>query len=223
MSQRRTKTQMVNDLNSDFTDVRTIGSNIWRYQRSDGTVVVRYYETDIVSTTLDGTTTLNSGGFRTITTKKRINQHLFGSWNLYTNEGVWYLSDGKKERFIFRDGITINPDGTITGAGQNEGSIGDLQRKIKQYCNAMKDLDQLPLPGTGDCFICRMPEPDCIESHLDEIYIHGTLILNAMRSNSCTDFIIAMAFSTGPLAQRGKEFAVRAVRKYLKKQIGVSS
>src|SRR5439155_16066680 len=42
----------------------------------DGTVAVRYHRTDVATLHPDGTVTLRTGGWRTVTTRRRINQAL---------------------------------------------------------------------------------------------------------------------------------------------------
>ena len=64
----------------------------------DGDIHVRYHDTDVVVFGVD-TITLSSGGFKTVTTKARINACLSGTG--------WRLCQTKKEWFVERDGLII--------------------------------------------------------------------------------------------------------------------
>ena len=77
----------------------------------DGTVAVRYHRTDVATLHPDGTVTLRTGGWRTVTTKRRINQALryFGVPTvLYQFKWDWYLAPyDQGERIPFHDGMRI--------------------------------------------------------------------------------------------------------------------
>lgn len=86
---------------------------------SEGVVVI-YHKTRVALLRTDGTIVLNSGGWRTVTTKKRINQALdtWGShYGLYQEKGEWYLRDARMGdaawspacRVPFQDGMTLRP------------------------------------------------------------------------------------------------------------------
>ena len=72
-----------------------------------GGIAVRYHATDVV-TVRDGVVTLNSGGWRTATTKKRVNAYLPDGWSLYQHRHEWFLR-GPVETLPFTDGVTV-PD-----------------------------------------------------------------------------------------------------------------
>jgi hypothetical protein len=78
--------------------------------RTEGTrTVVRYHETDVVS--FDASTIrLNSGGWRTYTTKARMNQasNQFGlGYNVEQDKGQWYVRFNGG-RMPFFDGCIID-------------------------------------------------------------------------------------------------------------------
>jgi len=69
---------------------------------------LRYHATDVVTARNDGTVTLNSGGWRTATTKKRINAYLPAGWSLFQSNFEWFLRELPSGRTLpFTDGITI--------------------------------------------------------------------------------------------------------------------
>lgn len=81
-------------------------------------IAVSYHGTKVVTAHADGTFTLNSGGYRTPTTKDRINE--YSPARVWQERGVWYLAgrnqDGsldwsKAGRVKFFDGIRVDASG----------------------------------------------------------------------------------------------------------------
>jgi hypothetical protein len=75
-----------------------------------------YHWTDVVVICRDGTIILNSGGYHTVTTKRRINQYLPEGWWLWQKDFVWYVSNSHSslrasKTYLFRDGFRIGPRG----------------------------------------------------------------------------------------------------------------
>ena len=76
---------------------------------ADGTHI-RYHSTDVVSFTNE-TITLRTGGWRTVTTKARMNQasNQFAlGFSVYQSKGIWYvriLSGGAQHRLTFDGSI----------------------------------------------------------------------------------------------------------------------
>lgn len=74
------------------------------YARRDhqtGDVIVRFHSTDIVTIHPDGSRTLTSGGYHTMTTKDRIGT--YGGVRLWSDRGDWVVNGTHQ----FRDGMTI--------------------------------------------------------------------------------------------------------------------
>ena len=71
---------------------------------------VRYHWTNVVEICRNGACYLRSGGYRTLTTKRRINQYLPFGWHLYQENFEWYVSHGSKT-YLFRSGFRIGPRG----------------------------------------------------------------------------------------------------------------
>lgn len=81
------------------TSIRTVGDD----------TIVRYYQTDIVAFD-DRRIVLDSGGWRTVSTKDRMNQasREFGlEFDVYQQDFVWYIAFAGKPARPFRDGITL--------------------------------------------------------------------------------------------------------------------
>ena len=80
----------------------------------DGSVAVRYHRTDVATLHPDCSVTLRSGGWRTLTTKRRINQafEFFGiPARLYQRQHEWYVGAHGGDSIEFQDGITVRLDG----------------------------------------------------------------------------------------------------------------
>ena len=74
-----------------------------------------------------------------------------------------------------------------------------MLRKIKKYVDLITE-DNLPIPSNGDCWYCLMKEVktgkplgDCTSdkdhliSHMEEGYVVGSLLVNAMREAGYRD------------------------------------
>jgi len=92
--------------------MHTVGKTATSISTTDGQTAVRYHATDVVKFTAE-TITLDSGGWRTVTTKARMNQAAtqFGlGYQVYQLKGVWYVDtlDSTPGRLEFTDGMIIN-------------------------------------------------------------------------------------------------------------------
>ncbi len=80
-------------------------------------VAVRLYGTDVVTIHRDGTYTLRTGGYHTVTTKQRLNA--YGPCRVYERRGVWYCRPNGTpqgqpshwEEFPFVDGMRVDATG----------------------------------------------------------------------------------------------------------------
>ena len=83
------------------TKPKILENNTIEYFRSNGERVIRLYRTDIVTFSPDGhSVTLDSGGYRTATTKDRMNR--YSGFTISRIKRSWYI-DGVP----YYDGITI--------------------------------------------------------------------------------------------------------------------
>src|SRR5258708_1370256 len=113
---------MRTNLSSQFTPdqraaykLRIVKRNTFQFER-DGETVIRLHETDIVRKR-NGYVILNSGGWKTVTTKDRMNDHLPAGYRLFSDHGQWYVAPWrgswetlKRERVPFFDGMAIPND-----------------------------------------------------------------------------------------------------------------
>jgi hypothetical protein len=80
---------------------RKVGNNTYAYIEYDGSVSISLHGTTVVRFYPNGLVKLNSGGYHTHTTKKRINQ--YSPVRVYQKNFEWFLSDGTP----FEDNILV--------------------------------------------------------------------------------------------------------------------
>ncbi len=88
---------------------RKVANNTYLNRRDDKTIAVTLHSTDVVTAHEDGTLTLNSGGWRTITTKDRINAWLPRGYILCQHDGGWFIRT-PQETYEYEDLMTIPPE-----------------------------------------------------------------------------------------------------------------
>jgi hypothetical protein len=167
-------------------------------------ITVLYHGNGVVNFFPDGTTTFNSCGWKTSTTKERINWFLPDGFSLYQSKSVWYLSQrgdgvGHKlpQSYIFADGIAIK-NGTVYNTGA-EDTTKDTIKTIKKYVDGyIKALLAMEVesPSSGDCWYCVMKDASGknlgeltndtshILSHMEESYYVPSLLVNAFKFNN---------------------------------------
>lgn len=86
-------------------------------------------------------TVYESGGWRTVTTKQRMNE--YGVARIFSDRGVWYAHLGSDSDAVpYADGLTLNADGTWSHVGNPRAT----QRKRKQWpLRRMARVSFLPL------------------------------------------------------------------------------
>jgi hypothetical protein len=218
-----------------------IERNTFRYATTDNREVIRLHHTDIVESLGNGRFRLNSGGFKTITTKDRMNHglRLFDSkFYVYSERGLWFVQERHSERqpIPFRDGMVIPDSFDLPAERKRAERAGAAALKLKArisafVCETLADGSELPVPNGGDCLLCwadiasmdsdrnaTFGSPDHIESHVKEKYMHGSLIRAAFRSAGLTDYAMRLyCYSGRPDHKRVRQI----VRKYIGKRLGL--
>ena len=96
-----------------MTQLRKVTGVATSIRMEQGKTIVRYHSTDVVTVYPNGNVKLDTGGWRTATTKVRMNQASaqFGlGFRVYADKGEWYVSfppDWSKEGRIAFDGDTL--------------------------------------------------------------------------------------------------------------------
>lgn len=83
-------------------DSRKVGNNTYATIEYDKSVAIRLHGTTVVRFYPNGLVKLNSGGYHTSTTKKRINK--YSPVSVYQKNFEWFLSDGTP----FEDNILVS-------------------------------------------------------------------------------------------------------------------
>lgn len=222
--------------------IKKIARNTWQYIDSDGSRVVRFHRTDVVREFPDGRVQFNSGGYRSSATKDRFG-YTKSPYKVYQNKGVWYVREGVNS-IPYYDGIIL-PDAFKTAeTSTTEKDELALFKRINKYCRIIRNMENLPIPNNGDCWYCSMfqaekpatPNPNSqmgyardvgqsgpvsdsehLLNHIDEGYVHGSLLVNAMRWDGMRDAGISMMLH----GRAPHDLVAGRVRRYLKRKLGV--
>ena len=215
---------------------KIIARNTFKFTDINGNEHIRLHNTTIITKTPDGKVILHSGGYKSKTTKERIND--FSGYTLYQKKSIWYVHSryGSADNYPsipFYDGMIL-PDSFLKPLqGSTSDIAGDTTKLVKEI-NTFSDLIvkgvKWPMPSEGDCWACSMKDKagkimgesgdnkaHLIE-HMKESYMHGSLIVNAMLQAGYQDKQIGFYWNSPNLNDTVK----RAVRKYLKKALGIA-
>lgn len=215
---RTTKKEMLKDTQGVISS-KLIDRNTLKIEYANGTSAIRLHKTDIITFNKDRVI-LNSGGWRTVTTKDRINK--FSPVKIYQQHGIWYLQTGE----MFFDGITVRNGKPTKTKKVNLAKIERMKKQINKFVSQITK-DNLPVPSSGDCWLCsfhtedgktwgevRNGNADHLAQHLKENYLHGSLLVNAMHSVGYRDEQIGVHY-----ALKFADTFRRATRKYLQKNL----
>ena len=195
---KRTKGELLSNTenvkNSKFIDNNTLS-----LEYCSGIKAIRLHNTDVI-TFVDNTIVLNSGGWRTATTKDRINK--YSPIRINQDRGKWYANS-----LLFFDGITFDNAGKCLSQPVKDNSAKEnkMKARIKKFC-AMVTEKNLPLPNSGDCWYCCLHttegksmgelgnDKDHLLQHIKDGYLHGSLLVNAMRFKGYNDKQISIHY-----------------------------
>jgi hypothetical protein len=165
---------------------------------------LKLHDTYIITWYADGRTELNTGGWRTVTTKARINEYLADGFGISQVRGQWYLTRYQNGQHtdlcLFEDGLIIAADETISGGTpiEEKTKLLALRRKVNQFADGFARAfaaGDVSAPSAGDCFYCGMREvkthkplgevtgdKDHLLSHLEENYYVPSILCRAMET-----------------------------------------
>lgn len=214
-----------------------------RVQKRDNGIAIKYHYTDVVLFTPEYIE-LNSGGYRTLTTKSRMCESLPNS-AVYQERGIWYVARNwaDKNRQIFFDGIRLNYAGEVLNPIDEKlesERINKLIKQIKAYADkfiAALNAGEIGVPGSGDCWFCVMKtadgktlgdsvnDKDHLKAHLEEFYFVPSLLLNAVLeygSRAEYDYVKSKMQKQVPLwGDMSREVKKRLIA-YMKNRLGVA-
>lgn len=239
------------DLNSKLTgrnaQKKKLENNTYAIRQPDNSISIRLHDTDILTFNPDGSAVVNSGGWKTVTTKARLNEFLPYGLGISQERGIWYWSKFNSADYthknlgIFSDGDTIGARGSLKLKAKNSDKEtkkqSDFRKKVNNYaavCAAALPIEQ---PSGGDCWHCGMvteegkPLGDAVKdtshltSHMEENYVVPSLVYHAMQEKGCGQAYFWYAFdTTKPLEANSfvRATVKRAVAKYILKRFGMA-
>lgn len=164
------------------------GNHTRLFAQPGDVIAVLLHGHQIATVRPDSSVILDSCGWKTVTTRDRINE-VIGKigWRLASDKRVWYVWYGGRwqqdGRLPFEDGCILYPDGTA----ERLASQSDLDKtakrraKIKAYAKEyVRRLDAGEIkPSAGDCLLCGFGQMnDHVSNHVDESYYTGNLLAN---------------------------------------------
>ena len=223
---------------------RPYGNNT-RVQRRGDKIAIKYHDTDIMLFS-ENEISMDCQGWRTSTTKTRLNDNLPSPWYVYQEKNQWYLRNGENT-YVFEDGITIHLNmktryymkDMITG----EGKLSDVKkrqkliRQINKYANDFVTefvTGNIPEPSGGDCWGCLMKDEngktalgsDHFLLHIEEKYYVPSLLMNAIDEfpiSHAATWVIAEKWCNSQSAEFVydifKDQAKKSIVKYIKRQL----
>lgn len=223
---------VIADLN-DGVHATQLGSSIFKIEYHDMDAI-RYYDTDIV-TFWGNKIILDSGGWKTGSTRNIMNEYLPNDINVYQSGSIWYVTTPINTS-TFYDGMTIKHKKIISVRSDKKEK--ELLKKIDRMINKLRE-GSIPLPNNGDCLFCNIERTerlegklkrkeqfvqfkDCKRSHLDETYLHGSLVFNAMYWAGYThDMILNWIYVMSNYDKIQHPFTT-SLRRYLKANVGLA-
>lgn len=234
---------------------RKLANNTYLERRGDNgapAYAVKLHATDVVTYHPDGRIVFDSGGWHTLTTRNRISR--FSPCDAYSDRGITFISRGHgwsadRERYPLADGMTLHPDGTMTGAGPDPRETQRKRTKIKRYCREYMRAfaaGEVPAPSAGDCFYCAMrttggeslgdatTDAEHLWSHVDEKYYVPSLLANAVKAYPVAPIahnLIAATWNPtlpnakqwreGSFAEFAREQLAKSLRRYMMQRVGL--
>lgn len=139
-------------------------------RNSDTEIAVHYQKTDVVTYYANGTLSLNSDGWQTVTTKARFSE--YSRARVFSDKGVWYFapadwSTPREKRMLYYDGVVLDLDGrplepkypTLTDMQAKRSLDKAVSAYIKGFAEHIT-TNGLANPGNGDCFGCLFQVKD---------------------------------------------------------------
>jgi hypothetical protein len=225
-------------------DTLNIGWHTTLERRGEDRIAVKYHATDVVIYVSDGSVILDSGGWKTQTTKTRMND--YSPLGVRSEKGVWRVSKGYNQpSVLYRDGMSIGPRGGIRNAGSpaRERKEQKQRKRINAFARSFAAAvvaGEVPLPSGGDCWFCLMfdKEPRKMETsadhlwgHVEESYFVPSLLVNACEALGASDALRSSIYgwATGDdkyvWFQRdnwGEQQVANIVRRYMLRRLGFS-
>lgn len=221
---------------------KKIANNTYLKRYEDGTIVIRLHQTDIIQYKPNGTILLHSGGWKTKTTKERMNQFLPRQYGIMQEKGIWYvhLTTEYNKDLVYNDGIRLTKSTKPSASSvlevkqkKNKRTVAQIKKYADRYVEALFN-GKIKEPSGSDCWNCSMmynkdhDHKDHYESHLTEMYFVPSLMLNALEESGASNM---EKHTVGDIWQNGvskdygsfaKDRLKQTLVKFLKRKVGVA-
>lgn len=202
---------------------KPIANNTRLFHRDDG-IAIRLHATDIVLFHVNGDVVLNSGGYRTVTTKARINEYT--DCCVSQRKGLWTVHY-RGSSAGFADGMVLKANGTIAGGAtwwKDEAATLKLRKVVNGYAKGFLTAllaGEVPVPSNGDCWCCAVPafggDKTHILSHIEEKYYVPSLLVNALKMGSSPmEGAVAYDLMTQKKSNYCHEWVLKGIEKRIK-------
>ena len=211
---------------------KPIGHNTRLVALGDGAIGVRFHTIIVVTFKPDGTIVLDSGGWRTFTTRDRINKCIpFGL--VWQKAFVWYYGLGEKT-WVFADGMTLGERKVVSGADlfvpakKRDPFPNKVKRFARGFVEALR-VGKIGPPDLGDCLFCRtvLVGADHLVSHVVESYYVPSLVVRALdefRASYCARVFVIHAMqktlNDNLWYGSGEEQTEELIRRYVLRHTG---
>jgi hypothetical protein len=205
----------------------------------DGRMVVRFWETDIITIDKQDTYTLNSGGYRTLTTKDRFNS--FAPVWVWQHRNMWYAVPKRQahtlepfaDKVLFADGMRVDASGKVlSGAGNDETRkvMGKVDRLVSKYIAgyaAHVMVNGLEQDTSGDCWGCLMQDTaDKVKepmgyshyiNHFEEKYYVPVILIKALQEVGYINLGLIWGMMEADISRGREPYHLKhALRKYFR-------
>jgi len=177
---------------------RKLENNTYAIQGEDE-IEVRLHGHTILVLYPDSSVKYDSCGWKTVTTKARLNRYGQPGVVISQKGGQWFIGKGgyrnEADWIPFEDGMTIGPGGQLPLPSQPAVDAKTLRKQVKKYVKAFMvalTTGQVNVPGPGDCFYCAMVTEDGqtlgeashgsdhLQSHIEQDYFVPSLLVRAL-------------------------------------------
>ena len=222
---------------------KKIDHNTYAERQLDGTIVITLHKTNIVTMDVKGNIILTSGGWKTSTTKNRLNNIIGSFAHIHQEKGQWYIGQrGSGQVVPFEDEMELTIRRLVPSKrSNNAGKKQDILRKrvkqyVKEFITALRE-GKIDPPSEADCWYCYFQKDgkslgdatnnhEHILNHVKEKYFVPSLLVNALNdcnAGSAYGYIVQSAWNKQP--QQVSDFVwqsiSRMVFRYVARRIGL--
>jgi len=84
-----------------------VANNTYAERVGANVIGIRLHNTYVVEYHRDGSVIVNDGGYRTVTTKARINEFIPVLWGVYQHDREWYVTGRQAGSCLYQSGMDL--------------------------------------------------------------------------------------------------------------------